>query len=160
MIDGVRDSKLLAPAKREELALLIGRQALAIGLGAASVREIAQLNVRRASHLAMRRALRRIEPYDHALIDGLAIRGFDLGAHTTIVDGDARCYSIACAAIVAKVMRDRLMARLARRYPAYGWERNAGYGTSEHLKALREHGITPYHRRGFQPIRELLDQEG
>jgi ribonuclease HII len=152
MIDGVRDSKLLAPAKREELALLIGRQALAIGLGAASVREIAQLNVRRA--------LRRIEPYDHALIDGLAIRGFDLGAHTTIVDGDARCYSIACAAIVAKVMRDRLMARLARRYPAYGWERNAGYGTSEHLKALREHGITPYHRRGFQPIRELLDQEG
>ena len=156
LIEGVRDSKQLSAGQREYLAPRIRAQALAIGIGAASVREIESLNVRRASHLAMRRALARIGAYDHALIDGLPIRDVDLGPHSTIVDADAQCYSVACASIIAKVTRDRLMERLARRFPYYGWERNAGYGTREHLQAVRQHGVTPYHRRGFAPIRDLL----
>ncbi|HUX85613.1 MAG TPA: ribonuclease HII [Chloroflexota bacterium] len=159
VVDGVRDSKQLSAAQRERLVPRIRAQALAIGIGAASVSEIERLNVRRASHLAMRRALARIGAYDHALVDGLPIRDVDLGPHSTIVDADAQCYSVACASVIAKVTRDRLMEGLARHFPSYGWERNAGYGTREHLLALREHGITPYHRREFAPIRDLVTPE-
>jgi ribonuclease HII len=104
----------------------------------------------------MRRALARIGPYDHALIDGRPIKDPAIGPHTAIVDGDATCYSIACASIVAKVVRDRLMEKLARRHPGYGWEHNAGYGSAEHMRALRLLGVTPYHRRSYQPVREAL----
>ena len=152
----VRDSKTLSRAQRERLYVEIVRQAVAVGVGAGAVREIERLNVLRAAHLAMRRALTRVCPYDHALIDGRRIVDVDLGSHSTIVDGDASSYAIACASIVAKVTRDRLMARLGARYPAYGWGRNAGYGTTDHLAALRRFGITAYHRRGYAPIRELL----
>jgi ribonuclease HII len=91
-------------------------------------------------------------------VDGLPIVGFeaDVGPYDAIVDGDACVYSIACASVVAKVVRDRLMARLAVRYPGYGWEHNAGYATAEHRAALRVLGVTPYHRRSFAPIREAL----
>jgi ribonuclease HII len=152
----VRDSKLLTPAQRRALYERVRASALAIGVGAASVAEIERLNVLNAAHLAMRRALSRIGQYDHALIDGRPIKGADLGPHSTVVDGDARCYSIACASIVAKVVRDRLMEKLARRYPGYGWEHNAGYGSAEHLAALRELGATPYHRRTYEPVRVAL----
>jgi len=157
IIAGVRDSKILSAAQRERLLLEIQREVLAIGLGAASVNEIERLNVRIAYHLAMLRALRRVGGFDHALIDGRPIRSFDLGPHTTIVDGDARSYSIACASIVAKVTRDRLMRRLAARHPHYGWDHNAGYGTAEHLAALDRFGPTPYHRRGYAPVRVRLE---
>lgn len=157
MIPGVRDSKTLGAAQRERLFAAIGRQAVAIGLGAASVREVDGLNVLRASYLAMKRALARIGPYDHALIDGRPIRNFELGPHTCIVDGDASSYAIACASIVAKVVRDRLMTKLARRYPAYGWEHNAGYGTAHHLSALVVCGPTPYHRTTYGPVRAILN---
>jgi ribonuclease HII len=153
LVEGIRDSKTLTVPRREALIDLIVAKAAAVGVGAASVREIERYNIRRASHLAMARALRRIGHRDHVLIDGSPIRDLDLGPHTTIVDGDASSYSIACASVVAKVWRDRLMARLARRYPAYGWDHNAGYPTPEHLRALRTHGITPYHRAGFAPVR-------
>ena len=156
MIDGVRDSKLLSVAQRDRLCLEITRQAIAVGIGAASVPEIELLNVLRASYLAMQRALARVGPYDHALIDGRAITRFDLGQHTAIVDGDASSYAIACASVVAKVRRDRFMKRLAVRYPGYGWERNAGYGTKSHLAALRSLGVTPWHRRTYAPVRHLL----
>jgi ribonuclease HII len=91
-------------------------------------------------------------------VDGLPIAGFeaDVGPYDAIVDGDASVYSIACASVVAKVARDRLMARLAARYPGYGWEHNAGYATAEHRAAIRALGVTPHHRRSFAPIREAL----
>jgi len=160
-IAGVRDSKTLSLRQREALVDEIKRRSLGWGVGAASVAEIEQLNIYHASHLAMRRALRRIEGYDHVLIDGRKIVGFEhlVGPCTSIVDGDASSYAIACASIVAKVTRDGLMARLARRYPGYGWERNAGYATRDHVAGLLEHGLTPFHRRTYQRIRAMLEGE-
>jgi ribonuclease HII len=156
-IAGIRDSKTLTPARRVELLWQIRRQATAIGVGAASVGEIDRLNVLRASHLAMGRALRQVAPYDLAIVDGRPIRDVALGPHLTVIDADASSYSVACASIVAKVTRDRLMAKLAVRYPSYGWERNAGYGTAEHLRALNEVGPSPYHRVSFAPVRALIE---
>ena len=120
------------------------RRALAVGVGAASVAEIDRLNIYHATHLAMRRALLRLGGHDHVLVDGLAIAGFEaeVGPYDAIVDGDAHVYSIACASIVAKVVRDCLMARLAVRHPGYGWERNAGYATAEHRAAMSMLGVT------------------
>lgn len=158
-IPGVRDSKTLSARQREALVDEIKRRSLAFGVGAASVAEIDRINIRNASHLAMRRALARIPAYDHVLVDGLKIAGFEehIGPYTAIVDGDMHSYAIACASVVAKVTRDRLMVRLAARYPGYGWERNAGYATRDHVAGLREHGVTPFHRRSYQRIRALLE---
>jgi ribonuclease HII len=157
-IAGVRDSKTLSLQQRERLYGDILKRAAAVGVGAASVTEINQMNILRASHLAMWRALRRVAPYDHALIDGREIREIDLGPHTAIVDGDAFSYAIACASIVAKVTRDRLMTRLAVRYPGYGWEHNVGYATRRHLEGLRERGLTPFHRIAYAPVRTFILQ--
>jgi ribonuclease HII len=160
-IPGVRDSKTLSAAQRERLAPLIRRRAVAVGVGAASVAEIDRLNIYHATHLAMRRAIARLGGHDHVLVDGLRIAGFeaDVGPYTAIVDGDARCYSIACASIVAKVVRDRMMGRLAVRYPGYGWERNQGYATREHRDAIRSLGLTPFHRRSFLALQRTLAGE-
>jgi ribonuclease HII len=150
---GVRDSKTIAnPRARERLAEHIYQVATRVVVGAASPREIDRLNVRGATALAMSRALKRLGAYDHALLDGRPLRGLDPERHTFLVDGDAHCLSIACASIVAKVTRDRLMCLLAARYPAYGWERNAGYATADHLAALRRHGPTPHHRQRYRPV--------
>jgi len=154
-IRGLRDSKLLPPAKRSRLVLVVRARALAIGVGAASVREIDRLNIRRASILAMRRALLRLglSPA-HILVDGLPIP--ELGMrHDAIVDGDAHCQSIAAASVVAKTVRDRLMERLAARHPSYAWDSNKGYGTPEHLAALAQCGYTPHHRKSFAPVVQL-----
>ncbi len=157
-ISGVRDSKTLSGAQRERLAPLIRRRALAVGVGAASVTEIDRLNIYHATHLAMRRATARLGPLDHVLVDGNRIAGFEeqVGPYTAIVDGDAKCYSIACASIVAKVVRDRMMALLAARHPGYGWERNQGYATREHREAIRRLGLTPFHRRSFLALQRTL----
>jgi ribonuclease HII len=157
-IPGVRDSKTLSAAQRERLAAIIRRRALAVGIGAASVAEIDRLNIYHATHLAMRRAILRLGERDHVLVDGLRIRGFEeeVGPYTAIVDGDALCYTIACASVVAKVIRDRLMTRLALRYPEYGWERNSGYATAEHRAAMNELGLTPFHRRSFITTQRIL----
>lgn len=145
-IAGVEDSKRLSPAERERLAAKIREKALCVALGAASVREIAELNIYQATALAMRRALRRLgEHPDAVLVDGKPIKTLGV-VHRAFVGGDSRIYSIACASIVAKVARDRLMHALARRHPAYGWDANAGYGTPRHIAALREVGMTPHHR--------------
>jgi ribonuclease HII len=157
-IAGVRDSKTLSLEQRERLYPEILKRAAAVGVGAASVREINDINILRASHLAMSRALRRVQPLDHALIDGREIREIDLGPHTAIVDGDALSYAIASASIVAKVTRDRLMHKLAERYPGYGWERNVGYPTPTHRRAIRERGLTPFHRTEFGTVRLVLLQ--
>ena len=156
-LPGVRDSKTLSAEARLLLYHAIRGQALAVGVGAASVAEIDRLNVLRATHTAMARALAYVAPCEHALIDGRPVRTLDLGPCTAIVDGDASCYAIACASIVAKVVRDRLMRLLALRFPGYGWERNAGYGTPKHLDALRRLGVTPLHRRSFAPVRAVLE---
>jgi len=157
-IPGVRDSKTLSAGQRERLAPIIRRRAVAVGLGAASVREIDQLNIYHATHLAMRRAVARLGGHDHVLVDGNRIAGFEaaVGPYTAIVDGDNKCYSIACASIVAKVVRDRMMALLAARYPGYGWERNQGYATQEHRDAIRRLGLTPFHRRSFLALQRTL----
>ena len=132
---------------------------VAVGIGAASVAEIERLNILHATRLAMQRALRRMGPYDHALIDGNNIRTHDMGPHTCIIDGDALCYAISCASVIGKVMRDRLMVRLAQRYPGYGWEHNAGYPTPDHRKALHALGPTPHHRRTFGTVRLILTSQ-
>ncbi len=163
-IPGVRDSKTLSAAQRERLAPLIRAKAVAVGVGAASVDEIDRLNIYHATHLAMRRAVARLGGHDHVLVDGNRIAGFErhVGPYTAIVDGDARCYTIACASVVAKVVRDRMMARLAARYPGYGWEHNQGYATLEHRRAIRRQGLTPFHRRSFLALQRTLagDQLG
>jgi ribonuclease HII len=130
---------------------------MAISIGAASPREIDRINIYHATVLAMRRALTRLETRletkcgqrpNHVLVDGNPIRTLGY-VHTAIVKGDARCYNIACASIIAKVTRDRLMRALAARYDGYGWSHNVGYGTREHRRALDALGLTPHHRRRF-----------
>ncbi len=152
-IAGVDDSKQLDAATRERLSSLILEHATAVALGAASVREIDRLNIYHATVLAMRRALTQLtwrlgEAPHHVLVDGKPLRTLGV-AHTGVVRGDSKCYGIACASIVAKVTRDRLMTALARRHDGYGWQRNAGYGTAEHRAALSERGLTAHHRWRF-----------
>jgi ribonuclease HII len=153
---GLRDSKLLTAARREVLFDEI--MALAeVSVAHASVQEIDVLNILRASHLAMERAVAGLAA-DHALIDGNLIpRGLACPA-TAIVKGDARCLSIAAASIVAKVTRDRIMVDLAQQHPGYGWEANAGYPTKAHLAALKNLGVTAWHRRSFKPVHNILYQ--
>ncbi|MDP9348930.1 MAG: ribonuclease HII, partial [Gemmatimonadota bacterium] len=128
-----------------------------VGIGAASAREIDHLNVRRATALAMQRAVARLPvPPHHVLVDGLPVPELGPETHTAVVGGDRLVHCIACASIVAKVVRDRLMGRLAARYPQYGWERNKGYGTPEHLEALARFGPTPHHRLSFAPVQLTL----
>ena len=146
---GVDDSKMLTPLARERLVSQIMQRAVSLGLGAASAREIDRINIYHASTLAMRRALSRLKVApDHVLIDGRPIRALGVD-HRGIVDGDDKCFSIACASIVAKVTRDRLMANLARRHPHYAWDYNCGYATRRHIDALQAHGSCAHHRQSF-----------
>jgi ribonuclease HII len=160
-IAGVDDSKKLTPAARTRLAVKIRERAVSIGIGAASVREIDRINIYQATALAMRRALGRLSVApNHVLVDGKPFRTLQI-THTAIVGGDDVCYSIACASIIAKVTRDRVMQALALRYPNYRWERNVGYSTIAHLQGLADHGATPHHRRSFMPVGQLsLDLAG
>jgi ribonuclease HII len=155
-IRGVDDSKELTASDRERLAARIRERALGYAVGAASVREIDRINIYHASVLAIRRAIRRlpVTPH-HVIIDGNPIRSLGI-EHTAVVGGDACCHSIACASIVAKVTRDRLMRALARRHPHYHSETNVGYGTPEHHSGLAAHGITAHHRRSFSPVQLAL----
>ena len=155
-IRGVDDSKKLTHEQRVKLAVKIRDQAVSFALGAASVHEIERLNIYQASALAMQRALARLgtKP-DHVIIDGKTMRSLPV-PHTAVVHGDARCFSIACASILAKVTRDLLMTRLAARHPGYTWERNSGYTTQAHIRGLAEHGITAHHRRSFFRVSQLV----
>ena len=154
-IPGVDDSKRLSAEQRNRLAPKIRERAVCYGIGAASVREIDRVNIYQATVIAMRRALGRLSvaPH-HVLVDGKPFRTLEI-PHTAIVDGDDVCYSIACASILAKVTRDRVMRSLAGRYPGYRWERNVGYSTLAHLQGLADHGVTPHHRRSFIPVQQL-----
>ena len=155
-IAGVDDSKRLTHVQRVRLAAKIRERAVAFALGAASVREIDRINIYQASVLAMRRALGRLKVTpDHVVIDGRAMRTLPI-PHTAVVHGDARCFSIACASILAKVTRDLLMTRLGQRYPHYIWGDNSGYTTRAHVAGLASYGITPHHRKSFCRISDLL----
>ncbi|MCC5991904.1 MAG: ribonuclease HII [Rhodobacteraceae bacterium] len=153
---GLGDSKRLSAARRAVLFAQL--QGMAdIGIGHASVAEIDALNILQASYLAMRRAIAALAlPPDFALIDGNRLPPDLPCAARAVVKGDARVLSIAAASIIAKVTRDAIMADLARRYPGYGWEQNAGYPTKRHINAIADLGLTPEHRRSFKPIRNIL----
>ena len=156
---GLNDSKVLSAARRD--ALFAEIMAVAdVCVAHATVEEIDEINILRASHLAMERALRGLaRQVDHALIDGNMIpRGLFCGAQA-IIKGDALCVSIAAASIVAKVTRDRIMVDLAQQHPGYGWESNAGYPTKHHMDALLNLGVTPHHRRSFRPVHNILYQD-
>lgn len=151
----IDDSKRLSRARREAAFEALADVAH-IGIGRADVDEIDRINILQASLLAMRRAVvqLRVQP-ETALIDGNRAPELSCRARC-VVGGDHLSVSIAAASIVAKVTRDRLITELARLYPGYGWERNAGYGTKEHLEALQILGITPQHRRSFRPVSDIL----
>lgn len=152
---GLNDSKQLPAARRERFfAELTTADGVRFAVGRADPDEIDRLNILRATHQAMRRALCGLEPApDHILVDGLPVP--DLPApQTALIRGDARSYSIAAASILAKVTRDRCMIEYDRLYPAYGFARHKGYPTPEHLEQLRRHGPCPIHRRSFLPVQE------
>ena len=156
---GLNDSKALTKTRRQ--ALLTELLACAeVSVAHASVAEIDEINILRASHLAMCRAIEGLAtPPDHVLIDGNLIpRGLTLSSEC-LVKGDARCLSIAAASIAAKQARDSIMESLAQQYPGYGWETNAGYPTRCHKEAIARQGITPVHRRSFKPIHNILYQD-
>lgn len=158
MIVGADDSKKLTAAQRDELVIQITERALCVRIGAASAQEIDRINILRATALAMKRAVAKLYPAaEHFLVDGLPVPELGLDRQTAVIGGDARVHSIACASIVAKVCRDRLMTRLAARYPQYGWEHNKGYATADHREAVNKYGLTPHHRRSFQSCQLSLD---
>ena len=156
---GLADSKVLTAARREALFDQLMDMAI-VSVAHATVAEIDTLNILRASHLAMERAVAGlgVAP-DHILVDGNLIPNALQGAATAIVKGDAKSLSIAAASIVAKVTRDRLMVDLGSQFPGYGWAENAGYPTKQHLAALLNLGVTPWHRRSFKPVHNILYQE-
>ena len=157
--NGLNDSKKLSAAKREILLKAIMEHA-EVSIASASEREIETINILQASHLAMVRAVHNLKKQpDHVLVDGNLIpRNLEIPA-TALIKGDSRSVSIAAASIVAKISRDFVMCDLGQQFPGYGWEKNAGYPTTQHLKALQDLGVTPHHRRTFKPIHNILYQE-
>ena len=152
----INDSKIVPRPKREAVATALPDYCV-ISFGEASVEEIDSLNIYHARMLAMRRAIAGLGVVPGlALIDGNARPKGVTCLIRTVVDGDAKCLSIAAASIVAKVSRDAYMRKLAEEYPGYGWETNVGYGTRDHRNAMARLGLTPHHRRSFAPVRQLL----
>ena len=154
--DGIDDSKRLTAARREALVVAIQATAI-VGVGQASVEEIATMNILQASFLAMRRAVAALARRPAlALVDGHMLPpGLGCPARA-VVGGDGLALSIAAASIVAKVTRDAMMVALSQQFPGYGWETNMGYGTREHAEALGLLGVTPHHRRSFEPVHKIL----
>ncbi len=162
---GVDDSKKLSDKKRRELDVLIREKALAYGYGMRDNETIDRINILNATKEAMKDAIdeaammleiKHREKLQHVLIDAVRLDGLDL-PETPIVKGDQKSISIAAASIIAKVKRDDMMIAYASKYPGYAFEKNKGYGTREHYEGIREHGITPVHRRSF--LKNVIDQE-
>ncbi len=161
LASAINDSKKLSAAKREKLFPLIMASNAIVGIGQASAAEIDDINILQASFLAMKRALDDVRAGGYqpafALIDGNRLPKWEIPCQA-VIGGDAKSLSVAAASIIAKVTRDRIMTKLAQDYPAYGWDKNAGYGTAVHIEALKTHGVTPHHRKSYAPIKALLTQ--
>ena len=151
----LNDSKKMSEKSRDILRPIIEREAIAWAVEAVSAEEIDELNILWASVTGMQRAVRRLDPKpDFLLIDGNRFRPFDeygFGTYSAVVHGDATYSSIAAASVLAKTWRDEKMRQLANEYPEYGWDRNMGYPTKEHIEAIKKFGLTPWHRRSFHP---------
>lgn len=152
--NGLTDSKVMTETRREKyLELLQHCDSASIGIGVIEADEIDQLNILKATHKAMAVAAGVVAP-QFALVDGLPVKGLPCDSES-IVKGDALSISISAASIVAKVTRDRIMIELDKRFPEYGFAEHKGYGTRQHLEALKKHGATPLHRQSFRPVAEL-----
>jgi len=157
--EGLNDSKKLSFKKRELLYAQI-LEVADVSIAHASVEEIDEHNILRASHIAMMRAVDGLEsPPDYCLIDGNLVPRETTLPSEAVVKGDARSVSISAASIMAKVCRDYVMLSLAQQHPGYGWETNMGYGSKSHMSALQELGVTPHHRRSFKPVHNILWQD-
>jgi ribonuclease HII len=156
-LNDIKDSKLLPEKKREELFNIIKDNFFEIGVGVCDHETIDRINIYQATFLAMKKALSSLKHKpNYVMLDGrAAIPSFSL-KQETIVNGDAFVLSIAAASIIAKVTHDRLIAKLAEQYPQYGFANHKGYGTKEHLAALKKYGPTPFHRKSFGPVKEAL----
>lgn len=155
-LPGVNDSKLLTPKQRAVLYDRILGKCLACGIGIVNSRRVDEINIRQAGFEAMTRAFNRLalKP-DYTIVDGWRIPNLDV-PQEGIIKGDRKSLTIAAASIIAKVTRDAIMVRMHRRYPGYGFDRNKGYGTAEHLAALAALGVTPIHRQSFEPVRRAM----
>ncbi|MDK2852078.1 MAG: ribonuclease [Proteiniphilum sp.] len=154
--DQLNDSKQLSERERDQLRVVIEREALSYAVASCSPGEIDRLNILRASIEAMHRALRSLDLIpQHILVDGNRFLPYEQIPHSCVIKGDSKYMAIAAASILAKTWRDEQMRELDRLFPQYGWSRNKGYPTREHREAIRLHGITPYHRRSFA----LLEQQ-
>ncbi len=153
----VNDSKKTSKAVRNELFDIIEAQAVAIGVGSVSQKMIDKINIYEATKLAMTAAVNELSVApDYLLIDAMKLP--TLLPQESLIKGDARSLSIAAASIIAKVTRDRLMEEFSKQYPGYGFEKNAGYGTKEHLSGIKSYGICPLHRKSFSPIKEIVQK--
>ena len=155
----VNDSKLLSERERKSLFQWIQGNAYKVSIGSATPREIERLNIHNATLLSMKRAIKAVGvPVSLILVDGLfAVPSYP--KCKTLVKGDRKCFFIACASIVAKVFRDGIMEKYDNLYPQYLFRKNKGYGTEEHLEALRVYGLSPIHRRTFRGVKELVDAD-
>lgn len=151
---GVNDSKQIPSAKRKQFAETIKEVAIAYAVSVVPPETIDRVNIYEATKIAMQEALSQLEPQpDYVLVDAMTLN-IEI-PQKSLMKGDQRSLSIAAASILAKVYRDDLMANYGKVYPEYGWDKNAGYGTAEHLKALNQLGYTPYHRRSFKPVSDI-----
>lgn len=162
--DILNDSKKLSEQKRELLRPVIEREAIAWAVAMVSAEEIDRINILNASILAMHRALQQLidthgQNIQHIIVDGNRFKPFRDIPHTTIVKGDGKYMSIAAASILAKTHRDSEMRRLSAEYPQYGWDKNMGYPTAQHLEALAAHGLSPHHRRSYKPCKPYIDND-
>ncbi|MBA4602440.1 ribonuclease HII [Thermoactinomyces mirandus] len=158
--EGLNDSKQLTAEERQRLRDRIEAEAIAIGIGMVDASEIDRCNILQATFQAMRIAVSQLDPAPEiVLVDAVTIPNLSV-PQQGIIKGDSLSHSIAAASVIAKTTRDEWMAEIAKKYPVYGFERNMGYGTSEHLKALYEYGPSPVHRRSFAPVRSALEEQG
>jgi ribonuclease HII len=159
-IDGINDSKQLSVKKRERMFEVIQEKALSVGVGIIGHTVIDKINILNATFRSMHSAIGNLSQIpEHLLIDGPHFAGANI-PYTTIIDGDAKCFSIAAASIIAKVTRDRLMNEYNEQFPYYGFAKHKGYGTKEHLEAIRKHGPCEIHRKSFRMPIKLVDENG
>ena len=157
----IKDSKKLSEKKREELFDIIKEKALGIGIGIVSAKVIDEINIYEATKKAMYEAVEEClkkTKIEHILIDAMNLEKLNI-PYTSIIKGDSKSEAIACASIIAKVTRDRMMREDAKKYPEYKFEKNKGYGTKEHMEALEKYGALSEHRKTYKPVSEVLNKK-